>query len=178
MSPAGSFDGSAINEVADMFSKRMPYEMIQESLNERYGLQISCTTVQSILQTGQMLLEPVAEQIRNEICISDVAGIDETQFPVDGRDAWTWVARSRTAAHYVFEYSRGAKVPQKHWKDFDGVLVSDRHRTYATVFCNNIRQRCTAHLQREAKDVAKKSKHKSASEAYRKFSKLRADARI
>jgi len=174
----GSFDGSAIRNVVNMFSKRMPYDMIRETLQEQHGLQISNTAVQSILNTGQTLLEPESEKIRNEICTSDVVGIDETQFPVDGKSAWMWVTRSKTAAHYAFECSRGAKVPKKHWKSFGGIVVSDGYRPYATVFCNNIRQRCTAHLQREAKDVGKKSKLKSATEAYRKFSKLLSDARI
>jgi transposase-like protein len=175
--PQGSFDGSAVREVANMFSKRMPYHTIQETLKERHGLQISCTTVQSILQTSQVLLEPESEKIRNEICASDAAGMDETQFPVDGKTAWMWVARTKTEACYAFEYSRGANVLKKHWKSFGGVLVSDGHRPYATVFCNNIKQRCTAHLQREARDVAKKSRLKSATDAYQKFSKLLHDAR-
>jgi transposase len=170
--PQGSFDGSAVREVTNMFSKRMPYDMIRESLNERHGLQISCTTVQSILQTGQVLLEPEAEKIRNEICKSDVAGMDETQFPVDGKSAWMWVVRSKTAAHYAFECSRGAKVPRKHWKGFGGIVISDGYRPYATVFYDNIRQRCTAHLQRESKDVAKKSKDRLATSLYQRFSKI------
>ena len=77
--------------------------------------------------------------------------------PVDGKSAWMWIARTSTKAQYVLEYSRGAKVPKKHWKNVKGIIVSDGWRSYATVFDKNTRQRCTAHLQRESKDVANKS---------------------
>ncbi|PJC50443.1 MAG: hypothetical protein CO032_04800, partial [Nitrosopumilales archaeon CG_4_9_14_0_2_um_filter_34_16] len=94
--PQGSFDGSVIRNVVDMFSKRMPLSMIRESLDEQHGLQISNTTVQSILQTGQVLLEPQYEQIRHKINTSDIVGFDETGYPVDGKSAWMWVARTAT----------------------------------------------------------------------------------
>ena len=61
-------------------------------------------------------------------------------------------------AQYVLEYSRGAKVPKKHWKNVKGIIVSDLMEIIClTVFDKNPRQRCTAHLQRESKDVANKS---------------------
>jgi len=49
---------------------------------------------------------------------------------------------------------------------------------YVTVFCTNTRQRCTAHLQRESKDVAHKSKDSSAVILYGEFSEILSDVRI
>ncbi len=57
--PCGCFDASAIREAVSLFSKRMPYDTIRVTLQERYGLKISCTTVQSILRTGSIMLEPL-----------------------------------------------------------------------------------------------------------------------
>lgn len=175
--PTGNFDGTVIRSVVDMYSKRMPLSMIRDSLQEQHGLQISNTTVQSILQTGQQLLEPLYEQIRHKIHTSRVAGFDETVYPVDGRSAWMWTARSDAEAQYVLEYSRGGKVLKKHWKRFRGVAVSDGWRPYATVFCNNTRQRCTAHLQRESRDVSRRSKNKLAAILYGEFSGILCHAR-
>ena len=176
--PTGNFDGSVIKSVVNMFSKRMPYDTIRASLQEQNGLHITNTTVQSILQTGQMLLEPLYEQIRHKINTSGMAGFDETGYSVDGKSAWMWVARTGTEAQYVLEYSRGAKILKKHWKRFKGVVVSDGWKPYVTVFCKNKRQRCTAHLQRESRDVAHKSKDASAVILYGELSEIFSDARI
>jgi len=176
--PQGNFDGSVIRNVADMYSKRMPYDTIKQSLQEQHGLHITNTTVQSILQTGQMLLEPFYEEISHKIHTSDVVGFDETGYPVDGKNAWMWVARTGTEAQYVLEYSRGANVLKKYWKRFKGVVISDGWKPYVTVFCKNTRQRCTAHLQRESEDVAIKSKNKSAAILYKEFLEILFYARI
>ena len=176
--PTGDFDGSVIRNVADMYSKRMPYGTIRASLQEQHGLQISKTTVQSILQTGQQLLEPLYTEISHKIHTSDVVGFDETGYPVDGKNGWMWVARTATEAQYVLEYSRSGKVLKKHWKKFKGILVSDGWKPYVTVFCKNTRQRCTAHLQRESRDVARRSKNKLAEKLYGEFSEILFYARI
>lgn len=176
--PTGNFDRSVIRRVVDMFSKRMPLSMIREALDEQHGLQITNTTVQSILQTGQMLLEPQYKQIRHKINTSDVVGFDETGYSVDGRSAWCWVARTDTEAQYVLEYSRGAKILKKYWRNLKGTVISDGWRPYVTVFCKNKRQRCTAHLQRESKNVANKSKDPSAVILHEEFSEILSDARI
>ena len=116
--PTGDFDGSVIRNVADMYSKRMPMNTIKQSLQEQNGLHITNTTVQSILQTGQQFLEPLYTEISHKIHTSDVIGFDETGYPVDGKNAWCWVARTATKAQYVLEYSRSGKVLKKHWKKF------------------------------------------------------------
>ena len=176
--PQGNFDRTVIRNVADMYSKRMPYDTIKQSLQEQHGLHITNTTVQSILQTGQILLEPFYEEISHKIRTSDVTGFDETGYPVDGKSAWMWVARTATEAQYVLEYSRGGKILKKYWKKFRGTVISDGWRPYVTVFCKNKRQRCTAHLQRESEDVAIKSKNKSAAILYEEFSEILFYARI
>ncbi len=177
--PHGCFDGSAIREVINMFSKRMPYDTIRITLEEKYGLSVSCTTIQAILYTGSTLLEPFYEDIHNKIVTSGMVGIDETTFPIDGKMGWMWVARSKTEAHYSLEYSRSSRVLKKHWKKFSGILVSDGYVSYRIVFFVNIRQRCTAHLQREAKHLAiRKSKHKSSVILYGKFSSMLHRARM
>ena len=46
------------------------------------------------------------------------------------------------------------------------------------VFDKNTRQRCTAHLQRESKDVANKSSNPTAVILYEQFSDILSNARI
>jgi len=177
MPPTGNFDEIGIRNVVDMFSKRMPMNTIKQSLQEQHGLHITNTTVQSILQTRQMQLEPMYEQIRHKINTSDVVGFDETGYSVDGKSAWCWIARAVTEAFYALEYSRDANVLKKYWKKFRGILISDGWKPYVTAFCKNTRQRCTAHLQRESKDVTHKSKDASAVILYEEFSEILSDAR-
>ena len=83
-----------------------------------------------------------------------------------------WVARSKTEAHYTLEYSRGAKILKRCWKKFSGILISDGYAPYITVFYDNVKQRCTAHLQRDAKHLARKPNDKQAKTIYGKLSKL------
>ena len=176
--PCGNFDASAIREVVSLFSKRMSYDTIRITLQERYGLEISCTTVQSILRTGSMMLEPLYNTIHSKITTANVLGIDETTFPIDGKIGWMWVARSKTESYYTLEYSRGGKILKKHFKKFSGILISDGYVPYRTVFCDNVKQRCTAHLQRDAKHLARKSNDEQAKTLYGKFSKLLHRTRI
>jgi len=176
--PCGNFDASAIREIVSLFSKRMPYDTIRITLQERYGLKISCTTVQSILRTGSIMLEPFYDTIHSKIITASVLGIDETTFPIDGKIGWMWVARSKSEVHYTLEYSRGGKILKKHWKKFSGILVSDGYVPYRTVFCDNVKQRCTAHLQRDAKHLARKSNDEQAKTLYGKLSKLLHRARM
>jgi len=103
----------------------MSYDTIKQSLQEQNGLQISNTTVQSILQTGQTLLEPLYNEIRHKINASSVTEFDETSYSVDGVNGWCWVARSKTEANYVLDYSRGKSIIKKHWKKFEGTVISD-----------------------------------------------------
>ncbi len=49
LAPRGQFDATVIKSIVSMFSKRMPYNTIKESLREQYGLQISNNLVLSIL---------------------------------------------------------------------------------------------------------------------------------
>ena len=176
--PCGSFDGSVIREVVSLFSKRMPYDTIRTTLQERHGLKISCTTVQSFLRTGGRMLEPFYDDIHRKIVTAYALGIDESGFPIDGKPGWMWVARSKTEAQYALEYSRSSKVLNKYWKKFSEILVSDGYAPYRTVFCDNVKQRCTAHLQRDAKYLARKSKDKYAKILYEEFSKMLHRARI
>ena len=175
--PTGQFDGTVIRNVVSMFSKRMPYNTIRESLAEQYGLHISNTTVQSILQTGQILLEPFYEEIRHKINTSDIVGFDETSYSIEGTNGWVWTARTITEALYVIQYSRGAKVLKKYWSDFEGIVISDGWRPYSTTFSKNKRQRCTAHLQRESREVADKSEKSSAIVLHKEFSEILDNAR-
>ncbi len=174
----GCFDGSVIREVVSLFSKRLTYDAIRATLYERYGLEISNTTVQSILRNGSVMLESFYNTIHSEIVTEKILGIDETGFSIDGDTGWMWVARSKTSAQYALEYSRGANVLKKYWKKFKGTLVSDGYAPYRTVFCDNTKQRCTAHLQRDAKYLAIKSKDKKARILYEKLSGMLGHARV
>ena len=93
-----------------MFSKRIPYNTIRESLAEQYGLHISNNIVQSILQTGQILLEPFYEKIGHKINTSDIVEFDETSYSIEGTNGWVWIVRTDTEALYVIQYRRGANV--------------------------------------------------------------------
>ena len=123
-------------------------------------------------------MESFYGEIRHKIHTSEVVGFDETGYLVDGKSSWYWVARTATEAFYALEFSRGANVLKKYWKKFKGIVIYDGWKPYVTVFYKNPRQRCTAHLQRESKDVTHKSKNELAVTLYGEFSEILFYARI
>jgi IS1 family transposase len=89
--------------------------------------------------------------VREEIDRAGDAGFDETSMPVNGTNAWAWVAVTKQSAFITVEHSRGADVLEKHFKQFDGIAIVDGWRAY-NVF--DKQQRCWAHIIREADTIA------------------------
>ncbi len=81
-----------------------------------------------------MLLEPLYQEIRHKILDSVIVHFDETGYPVDGRSAWVWIARTVNEAFHALEYSRGANVLKKYWKKFKGIVISDGWMAYVNMF--------------------------------------------
>ena len=117
-------------------------------------------------------LKPLVQQIKNEICQSEYAHFDETKYSINGSTGWIWVATNNDSCFITVENSRGRNVLEKHFESFSGVAVCDGWRPYH-IF--NTRQRCWAHILREAKHNAEKLDTVSSVLLYKSLQKLFAD---
>jgi hypothetical protein len=118
-------------------------------------------------------VKPLVNQIRQEICTSQTVHFDETSYPVNGDTGWVWVA-TRQICFVTVENSRGVSVLQKYFGTFHGIAVSDGWRAYR-IFC--ILQRCWAHILREARHLAVRTKSETAVNLYDALCKLFSDAK-
>ena len=155
--PPGSFGHSVLDAAASAATEfRMPLEMVTTFLKRSYGLDVTPPTAMNILDRAADKLEPAHDEIRSEILESDMAGMDETSVPVEGEPWWIWAMRTLSSVLYSIHPSRGAKAIRDFVR-YAGVLVVDGHRPYFTTFLDNDKQRCTAHLERDAEGLARKA---------------------
>lgn len=97
-------------------------------------------------------LTPAHQRLLAKIRDAPVTHADETSWPVNGCNGWSWVFADKDTTVYVNEPTRGAVVVRSVLGDaFEGVLVSDFYGVYT---CRAGRhQYCWAHLLREAREV-------------------------
>ncbi len=133
------------------FEARLPPRRIRSTLSAVYGLELSAACINSALVNVSESLQPLVDGVREEINRADNAGFDETSMPVNGTNAWAWVAVTEQCAFITVEHSRGADVLEKHFKQFDGIAIVDGWKAY-NIF--DRQQRCWAHIIREADTLA------------------------
>jgi transposase len=99
-------------------------------------------------------LDGFAEQVRQDIMASDVAGSDETGFRVEGRLAWVHCARTGKYTLLMVHPKRGTKAMEAMGilPRFAGVAVHDAWAPYDAYMAPD-HQLCCAHALREPQAV-------------------------
>lgn len=166
----GRFGLNLQTKVALMkYEERLPHRKICEALQRDYKLDISAATVLDLTKRVSDSLQTEYEQIKREIRLSDVVHADETSMPVNGKNHWIWIFKSKTATLIVIRNSRGMNVIEEVLgTNFTGTIVCDGWKPYYT-FTKNI-QRCWAHLLREARQTAEN--HSEAKQLYKALKRL------
>jgi transposase len=138
------------------YNERLPHRKVVEILDQNFTFPLTPATSWNVTKRVARHLDPSYEEtvraLRKSYCIY----IDETGFKVDGKKWWLWVFTTDEATIFALRRSRGTKVVREILgRKYDGVIISDGHRSYATY--TDKRQRCWAHLLRELKELAEKS---------------------
>ena len=95
--------------------------------------------------------------------------VDETGHKLAGEQIWIWTFRTDQHTLYAVRRGRGSAVPEEVLgEDFDGTIVCDGWTAYPA-FSRNL-QRCSAHILREAEDVA--NDYDQAEPVYRTLKRL------
>jgi transposase len=154
----GRFGYNLQTQIALMkYEDRLPYEKIANNLNRTYGLHLTPATILNILWRVTGSCEPVYDNIRQQVKKSSNTYADETGQKVQGKQWWTWLFTTLTAACFLIRRSRGQKVIDEMFdKEYKGILNCDGWSSYPKKVKRI--QRCWAHLLREAKFLSQQHK--------------------
>jgi len=99
-------------------------------------------------------LEPLHEQIWQDIRDAQILHVDETSWRVAGDTFWLWCFATKDTVLYVIDPTRGSKVVEEILGDiFGGILVTDFYAAYNQISAW-AKQKCVVHLLRELKKVS------------------------
>lgn len=159
--PIGTLEGSrfGINTISFIlyakYKQRLPLNLIEKSLKDRYGLNITQGGIQYILHKIKKRFKGEYGKILQEFKKSNVKHADETSWRNQGANYWLWLFGCDKAIYYTIEETRGKGVPVKIiGDDPNSILVRDDYGGYAKLNINH--QSCWAHLLRVSHDLAKK----------------------
>ncbi|MGI0045721.1 MAG: IS66 family transposase [Nitrosotalea sp.] len=170
----GSLGCNLVAAITSLWSARLPLKKISKIIESFYNLKLSAACINSALCNASDAVEPLVNQIRDGICTSQTVYFDETSYPINGDTGWVWVATNQSSCFVTVEDSRGACILQKHFDTFSGVAVTDGWYAYGRF---HVRQRCWAHILREARHLAERIKSDNAVRLHDILQKLFSDAK-
>jgi transposase len=124
---------------------------IQELLWEWLGLHLSVGTINQCIHESGRAVEPVEDQLIEEVIKSDLLHVDETSWKQKGQLFWLWVFCTSTVALYVIGYRSMDTIVKVLGESFPGWLMSDGYKVYRAY---KNRLRCWAHLLRKARGLS------------------------
>lgn len=168
----GCLGFNMIGIIASLWAARISVRNIAKMIQSFYSIKLSAACINNSLYNTSTLLEPFVNKIRDDICNSKHAHFDETKYSVNGDTGWIWTATNGNSCFITVEKSRGRNVLQQHFDSFTGVAVCDGWAPYK-IF--KTRQRCWAHILREAKYYFKKLETDNSESLYVSIQELFAD---
>ena len=165
----GCLGFNIIGIITSLWSARITLRNIAKMLKSFYCITLSPACINNSLHNTSLALEPFVQRIRKDISSSDYAYFDETKYSINGDTGWIWTAVNHNSCFITVENSRGRNVLQQHFGSFTGVAVCDGWLPYK-IF--NIRQRCWAHILREAKHYSEKLDTVNSASLYHYLQKL------
>ena len=123
------------------------YEGVSDSLENRYGVKFSKTTIQRALDAVVAGLEPESRNMRDTLKNADHRGMTRPHTPIMGKSGWTRVAASPDTISYHLAASRFRATFEEH------VMVPGKPATvdgYAVYGSLDVTQRCWVHTLRDA----------------------------
>ena len=144
--------------ITERFARHQPYYRL-EGKYKAEGLELSRSVLCESMARCAELLEPIAEQLRQEVLASPVVHTDDTPVTLampqgkagGSRQARVWVYLNREGRHwYEFTESRKRDGPARVFKDFTGYLQADAYGGYDRLFFPGgaTEVACWAHVRR------------------------------
>ena len=111
-------------------------------------LRLSTAGISRIMIRLSGILQPVYEEILNDVKQGTKIWADETGWRVKGKLWWLWIFANERSAYYWPDRSRGGPVVERLLGEvFFGILIVDGWHAYTKIVCD--RQTCMAHIFRK-----------------------------
>ncbi|MES9857904.1 MAG: IS66 family transposase [Sedimenticola sp.] len=111
-------------------------------------LKLSTAGISRIMIRLSGILQPVYEEILEDVKQGTKIWADETGWRVKGKLWWLWIFANERSAYYWPDEKRGGAVVQRLLGEvFLGLLIVDGWHAYTKVICD--RQTCMAHIFRK-----------------------------
>lgn len=111
-------------------------------------LRLSTAGISRIMIRLSGLLQPVYEEILNDVKQGTKIWADETGWRVKGKLWWLWIFANERSAYYWPDKTRGGAVVERLLGEvFFGILIVDGWHAYTKIACD--RQTCMAHIFRK-----------------------------
>jgi transposase len=139
-------------------------------------LKISTAGISRMMIRLSKILEPVYEEIRNDVKQGVAIWADETGWRVNGKLWWLWVFANKRSAYYWPDKSRGGQVVERILGSiFYGILIADGWGAYNQLVC--ARQTCMAHIFRKIRAfIDAYPQYRSVMQFYLKLRRIIRDA--
>jgi transposase len=112
------------------------------------ALRVSMAGLSRITIRLSAILQPVYEEILNDVKQGTKIWADETGWRVKGKLWWLWIFANERSAYYWPDRTRGGPVVERLLGEvFFGILIVDGWHAYTKIVCD--RQTCMAHIFRK-----------------------------
>lgn len=130
----------------------LPFKRTKQLLKDLFSIDISEGTIYNFIKRLAENAKPAYEEIRVKIENSKLVGGDETGSSFNGEKGWFHVWQNQTLTYIVASANRGFATVEKYFSNgfVNAVYVSDCWAAQMKIN-SNLKQICTAHIQREVK---------------------------
>jgi hypothetical protein len=144
---------------------RQSHRMVQELLDELFGVKISVGSINQLRQESCESLTQVVVEAHQYVQRQSNVNMDETGFAQgngdgnnpSGRKGWLWVMVTPLVSYFAVFLGRSQAVcGQLLGERFNGIVSSDRFSAYNSLKLEQ-RQICWAHLKRDFTRIAERS---------------------
>jgi len=134
------------------FSMRLSRKKVQQFLSDWLKVDISTATINQCIHEAARILEPLEEELINEVREAHQNYVDETPWWERGRKSlYMWVFASLYTCYFVVGGRTKALLTSVLPLDYTGQLMSDGYQAYREY---ENRGRCWPHLIRKAQGLA------------------------
>ncbi|MBU0481133.1 MAG: transposase, partial [Proteobacteria bacterium] len=128
------------------------YRKVQRILADLFGLSCVPASLVGFDRRAAKRGEPLYEDVREKIRVSEVVHADETSWRSDGVGHYVWFAGNDELALFHIDRHRSAQAARTVFgEDFTGLLVRDRYAAYNGI--GHDWQACLAHIITNAKEI-------------------------
>jgi hypothetical protein len=129
------------------------YRKTRELFRELFGLEFVPASALGFDRKAAAQGEPLYEDLRDKIRVSDVVHGDETSWRNDGVGHYVWFAGNERLAFFHIDRHRSAEVAKSIFgENFAGTLVRDRYAAYNGIGVDW--QICIAHIITKAEEIS------------------------